>query len=215
MENDNNKLLELLASKICHDLISPIGAVANGVEFLEEMGADAGDEVINLIAHSSAQASAKLRAMRLAYGYGGADQSIKPEDVHKIFSDYISGESRITHDWDPHTLAEPLIASSKMLMNGLLLITEALPKGGEINVIQEDAQAVLITAKGENAGLHGGLHEALEQKVDIKDLTPKQVHAAIFGLLAKNYGYDLLVDEMQNNNITLKIITPEDQHLIS
>ena len=109
-----------------------------------------------------------------------------------------------------------VIATQTLIPASAASIAESAAKaGGEINVIQEDAQAVLITAKGENAGLHGGLHEALEQKVDIKDLTPKQVHAAIFGLLAKNYGYDLLVDEMQNNNITLKIITPEDQHLIS
>ena len=55
----NAAVLELLASRICHDLISPVGAVNNGVEFLEEMGADAGAEAIQLIAHSARQASVR------------------------------------------------------------------------------------------------------------------------------------------------------------
>ena len=209
MNTDNTQLLELLASKICHDLISPIGAIANGVEFLTEMGEDAGDEVTDLIAYSSAQASAKLRAMRLAYGFGGADQSIKAEDVHKIFSDFIDGEtSRLSHDWDPYSLAPSKVGSSKMLMSGLLLIVEGLPKGGNISVIQEDAQTVKIFAKGENAGLRDGLYEALKQQLDTSELQPKHIHAALFGLMAKNYDYTLYVDETETNTITLKISSP-------
>jgi histidine phosphotransferase ChpT len=76
-------MLEVLASKICHDLISPIGAVNNGVELIEDMGPDAGPEATALIAFSAQQASAKLQAFRMAYGIGGADSNIKPEDVHK------------------------------------------------------------------------------------------------------------------------------------
>jgi len=64
-------ILELMASKVCHDLISPIGAVNNGIEFLTEMGPDAGEEVTDLIAFSASQASAKLKAFRMAYGVGG------------------------------------------------------------------------------------------------------------------------------------------------
>ncbi|MDH5722306.1 MAG: histidine phosphotransferase family protein [Alphaproteobacteria bacterium] len=208
MDTSNTKLLELLASKICHDLISPVGAIANGVEFLTDMGEDSGDEITDLIAYSSSQASAKLKAMRLAYGFGGADQSIKAEDVHKIFSDFIAGESsRLSHDWDPHSLAPPVIGSSKMLMCGLMLVAEGLPKGGEIKVIQEDAQTVKIFAKGENAGLRDGLYEALKQQFNIDDLQPKHAHAALFGLMAKNYGYSLYVDETEANTITLKIST--------
>ena len=65
-------VLEILASKICHDLISPIGAVNNGVELMEEMGPDAGPEATGLIAYSAHQASAKLQVFRVAYGVGGA-----------------------------------------------------------------------------------------------------------------------------------------------
>jgi len=95
-------VLELLASKICHDLISPVGAVSNGVEILEELGADAGDDVTNLISFSATQASSKLKTMRMAYGLGGSDDSIKMEDVHQLFADYIEGEKRLSQNWDPY-----------------------------------------------------------------------------------------------------------------
>lgn len=95
-------ILELMASKICHDLISPIGAVNNGIEFLTEMGPDAGEEVTDLIAFSASQASAKLKAYRMAYGAGGADDSIKPEEVHRAIEDIVGAEKKIVQEWDPY-----------------------------------------------------------------------------------------------------------------
>ena len=85
--NKSASVIELLASRICHDLVSPVGAINNGVEFMEETGDDAEQraEALNLIAHSASQASAKLMAFRIAYGSGGRDPNIKPEDVQKAF----------------------------------------------------------------------------------------------------------------------------------
>ena len=86
--------LEALSSKICHDLISPIGAVNNGLEILEELGADAGEEVIELISFSAAQASAKLRAFRMVYGSGGSDNNLKASDAHEACLLYTSPSPR-------------------------------------------------------------------------------------------------------------------------
>lgn len=123
-------VLELLASRICHDLISPVGAVNNGVEFMQEMGTDAGEEALNLIAHSAAQAAARLQAFRLAYGAGGRDPSVKPEDVHETFGELIGGDGKIKQDWNPHGnlgFAERPVGYCKMLMAGLMLAQECLP----------------------------------------------------------------------------------------
>ena len=98
------EILEVLASKICHDLISPIGAVNNGVEILEEMGPDAGPDVTELIAYSAASASAKLKAYRLAYAAGGADINLKPEDVHEAIEGIVAKDNKIQQNWDPIAL---------------------------------------------------------------------------------------------------------------
>ncbi len=195
-------VLELLASKICHDLISPVGAVSNGVEILEELGADAGDDVTNLISFSATQASSKLKTMRMAYGLGGSDDSIKMEDVHQLFADYIAGEKRLSQDWDPYADlgVEPQRALAKMVLCGLLLVVEALPKGGVLSVTAGDqAGDILVKGTGENAGFRDGFKEAIDQSADVEDLSPKLVHGYVTGLLAKHYDYGLRIEEAEDS----------------
>jgi histidine phosphotransferase ChpT len=205
------RLLELMASKICHDLISPVGAISNGVEILEELGPDAGDDVTGLIAFSATQAAAKLKALRLAYGQGGSDSSIKPEEVHRAFGDFIKGDGRVTQDWNPHGplgIPEPITGFSKILMCGLLLTIEALPKGGKISVTDGGLHTTIIKGEGENAGFREGFREALELAADIQSLAPKHVHACMTGLLSQHYGFSVSIDQSPDHTIILKILSP-------
>ncbi|MCB1783148.1 MAG: hypothetical protein KDI13_04070 [Alphaproteobacteria bacterium] len=202
------KILELMASKICHDLISPVGAVANGVEFLEEMGPDAGEEVTGLISYSAGQASAKLQAMRMAYGAGGADSSIKLETVHEIFGDFIGGDKKISQEWDPYAPLGPEerpTGFSKILMNVLLLACEGLPKGGLIRVQNGDNGEVLVIATGENAGLRDGVSDALAGDTRIEDMEPRLVHAWLTGNVSREYRMDVTAGRMQENSVLLRI----------
>lgn len=201
------RILELMASKICHDLISPIGAISNGVEFLEDMGPESTDEITGLISFSAAQATAKLKVLRLAYGLGGADSSILPKDIHLVFGDYIGGEKRITQNWDPYRGIGPddlPKGYSKILLCTLLLATEALPKGGEISVHQ-DSHTTVITAQGENAGFRDGYVDAFDQKISADNIEPKLVHAYLTGLLSKHYGMSVTIEKGDSNNIYLRL----------
>jgi len=195
-------VLELMASKICHDLISPVGAVNNGVEFLEEMGAEAGEEITGLIAFSAQQASAKLQAFRMAYGAGGGDSGIKPEDVHKTFEAVISADGKIKQDWDPFAPIGPEILPKgfcKILMSCLLLACECLPKGGTISVTKGESGGTIIKAEGENAGMKEKALEALALQTSTENLGPKVVHSYITGIMAKNYGFKVFETETGDN----------------
>ncbi len=197
--NDDIALLELLASKICHDLISPIGAINNGVEFLEDMGADAGPEVTGLIAFSAAQASAKLQAYRMAYGAGGADANIKPADVHKAIAQMIEGDKKIKQDWDPQKI--PFGPEGfkkglcKILVCTLKLAMECLPKGGTLTAAPGKNGSVTVTAIGDNAGLKPQSAEALALATPMERMEPKYVHAYMTGLFAKRYGFTVKPSE--------------------
>ena len=201
------RILEIMASKICHDIISPVGAIANGIEIMEELGPDAGEDVTQLISHSATQASAKLKTLRLAYGLGGSDSSIIPEDVHKIFGDFIAGENRVTQNWDPNADLgiEPQTGFSKILICTLLLAIEALPKGGEISVQKEDDQTTVVTAQGDNAQFREGYISALKQETSENNIEPQHTHAYITGLLASHYGFTIDVDESKSNFIYLRL----------
>lgn len=199
----NTNFLQLMASKICHDLISPVGAIANGMEFLEEMGPDAFDDAKDLIGHSAAQASGKLQAYRIAYGAGGADGHIKPEDVHKAIEGMISGDGKITQNWDPKQPmgadgAIMLPAFSKTLICVIILLLDTLPKGGEITV-SADVGLTTVTASGANAAFREGQVDALNLSLANDDVEPKHTHAVLTGMLFDDYGYQF--DIRQENDL--------------
>lgn len=199
--------LEMLASKICHDLISPIGAVNNGIEFLTEMGPDAGEEVTDLIAFSAGQASAKLKAYRMAYGAGGADDSIKPEDVHDSIQSIVGAEDKIKQDWDPYGDFgygdDRPRAFCKILISALILAMDCLPKGGTLSVgAGKNAGETSVTASGEDASIRERSAEALSLSLSKAELEPKYVHAYVSGLLSQTYGYGMSI---QNNDGGIEI----------
>lgn len=205
-------MLEVLASKICHDLISPIGAVNNGVELLEELGTDAGPEATSLIAFSAQQASAKLQAFRLAYGVGGADSNIKPEDVYKTIDILTAQDKKIKQEWNPNTplginpaTGERPKGFCKILVCSILLGMECLPKGGTIAVIPGNGAETAVIAKGENAALRGQMAEALSLSLDPHGLDPKYVHAYMTGLLAAQYGLTVSLKDSGQGYVSVTI----------
>lgn len=189
----NTAVLELLASRICHDLISPIGAIHNGIEFMQEMGPDAVDDALGLISHSSAQASSKLKLFRLVYGAGGADSSVKPEDVHAAFGAFIEADEKITQDWDPHAdlgFGAALPAGyAKILAGTMMMAAECLPKGGQVSVTAGDQDnETLICARGDMVLLRDYYEEALSALLPVSDIDPRLVHPYVLGQLASHYG---------------------------
>lgn len=201
------RLIELISSKLCHDIISPVGAISNGVEILEELGPDAGEDVTSLIAFSATQASSKLKALRMAYGLGGADESIRIEDVHKTFEDLIAGEARLTQSWDPFADLglEPRRGHAKILLCALIFASEGMPKGGVISVDSDLEGSTIVKGLGENAHFREQYIPALNNEIAIDDLDPKLVHAYTTGVLCKNYGFQITIDESQANALFLKI----------
>ncbi|MCB1681469.1 MAG: hypothetical protein H6858_01615 [Rhodospirillales bacterium] len=206
--NECVKVLELMASKVCHDLISPIGAVSNGIEFLEEAGEAMDAEAVKLIAFSAEQASVKLKVFRLAYGAGGSDASIKPEDVHKAFGDYVAGDGRIEQDWDPFAplgLSEPPTGFCKILMCLLLALIDTLPKGGTVCVFDGGDGSTHLKSEGENAGFREGYRDALFGTAKPGNLEPKTIHPYLTHLLLSHYGYSIHVLESPAGSILLSL----------
>ena len=202
-------ILEQLASRICHDLISPVGAISNGLELLEEMGVGEGsEEAVKLINYSATQAAAKLAAFRLAYGAGGRDPNIKPEDVLKAFGKYIAGDGKIRQAWDPYSplgIDAKTPAFCKMLMVSLMLAGEALPRGGMVFVDAGQGNETLIKAEGNDAIVRDGVENALNGNFEADDIDPRLVHPAMAYLLGKKYGFSIAVKERGEGKIVYSL----------
>lgn len=207
-QNIDSTVLEILASRICHDLISPVGAVNNGVEFLQE-DMDSGDtsDAIALISMSAQSAGARLQAFRIAYGAGGRDTTVKPSDVHKIFENLVAPEGKISQDWNAETLFTGFDLEEgfcKLLMCTLILAQEALPKGGVVRVTRDGAD-VFVIAEGTDAMIRPMVDKALDRKLDISVVEPRLVHPYVIGILADQYGYTISVAGQESGKMTFKI----------
>jgi histidine phosphotransferase ChpT len=201
-------VLELLASRICHDLISPVGAVHNGVEFLEDMGmGDHSADAIGLIAHSAQQASAKLQVFRLAYGAGGRDPNITPDDIYKAFDNLVTNDGKVKQDWDSKASLfgeeERPEGFCKILMGAMLMAQETLIKGGTISVVPGvQSGSVHVVASGPDVTIRENVREALALALDPSDLDPRLVHPYVLSVIAQQYGYKINILEENVGTIT-------------
>lgn len=189
------RVLELIASRLCHDLVSPVGAVNNGVELMEDLGPDAGQEALHLISNSAQQAAAKLKCFRLCYGAAGTDKNINWNDVRDVFSDWIKATPRIKLEWDPAValkMPQPPRGFLKVLLNLLILAEECTHGDGTVMVAAYDQKpGVRISVKGDHAGFRDGAITALEGQTDIEDLDPRSIHAYVTGVFARHFGMTL------------------------
>ncbi|MDD9901830.1 MAG: histidine phosphotransferase family protein [Alphaproteobacteria bacterium] len=188
------RVLEFIASRICHDLVSPVGAISNGVELMQELGEDAGAEAVKLIATSAHQASFRLKAFRLSYGAAGTDKNIGFKDISEAFTDLISA-SRVKVTFEDGLSAKfsmPPRGFFKCLLNLLILAEECNHGEGSLNVTAIDGnKGIAIQVSGKNPGFREGAADALVGKTDPDDLDPRLVHAYVTGRFAEWFGFKL------------------------
>lgn len=173
----------LLVSRVCHDLVSPIGAVMNGLEVLEDerdsaMRADA----LKLVASSAEQAAARLQFARIAFGAAGsAGAELDLMEVGRIVRGLLRG-GKVEIDWRAASVNWPK-DWAKLLMNASLLATDSLPRGGSVRVETSSdptAPSFKVTAHGQGARLMEDVERSLRGEpggaVDGRSIQPFLTH---------------------------------------
>ncbi len=204
------KILELLASRICHDIISPVGAINNGIEFMEDAGDDMESlkQASELIAHSAQAAASRLQAFRIAYGAGGRDGNIKPEDVQKTFGALTRADGKIRQSWDPFSplgIDAKTPGFCKTLLGVMMLAMECLPKGGTVYVDPGTATETWIKAEGEGAVVREGVDKALARTIAIDEIDPRLVHPYVISLIADSLGFVVRIKETGDNSVAFTL----------
>ena len=136
-------LAALLCSKVCHDIISPVGAINNGLELLEEGGSD--EDAMALIRQSARTASARLQFARIAFGAAGsAGVQIDTGDAQNVATNYMKGE-KAEFSWEGQRVLMPK-NKVKLILNLILVANGAIPRGGKLGVkIEEPDTNLKIT----------------------------------------------------------------------
>ncbi len=172
---DQVDLAALIASRICHDLISPIGAIGNGVELLT-MEAGGQRPEIALISESVANANARIRFFRISFGAAGGDQRIARSEVLSVLTDLTRG-GRVGYAWS--SAAE--LARREVRLAFLLLqcLETAMPYGGKVQVAQSPTGWTIL-AEAPRLKIDPGLWEVLAQPAAPVGITANHVHFALF-----------------------------------
>jgi histidine phosphotransferase ChpT len=189
-------LAALLCSRVCHDLISPVGAIVNGLEVLEEENdAETKTFALELIKKSSRQASARLQFCRLAFGAAGsAGAQIDTGEAENLARGFF-GDDKTTLVWN---MPRALLPKNrvKLLLNMLVIAGQAIPRGGTLTVApigEGEAMSFRITASGLNARVPqpaaGLLSGASEHSIDAHAIQPYYT-----GLLARASGLSVAIE---------------------
>ena len=173
-------LAALLCSRVCHDVISPVGAIANGIELIDE-GSDAetSEIAMELIRSSATNASAKLQFARIAFGAAGsAGAHIDTGDAESVAKSFFDTEKKSNIEWHGE---RALMAKNrvKFLLNMVLVGLAAIPRGGLVKVEIEDPNGMpkfKITSTGINARVPPAflnlLNGTFEEAIDAHAIQP-------------------------------------------
>ncbi len=184
-------LAALLCSRVCHDLISPVGAIVNGLEVLAEEKDEATKTfAMDLITKSAATASTKLQFCRIAFGAAGsAGAQIDLGDAETIARGFFE-DDKTTLAWN---LPRALLAKNrvKLLLNMLLIAGQTIPRGGKLTVEpigSGDAMGFKVRAAGINAKISPGVPPLLSGDGGAEGLDAHRIQPFYAGLLARASG---------------------------
>jgi histidine phosphotransferase ChpT len=164
LQLDSLDLAALLCSRVCHDVISPVGAIVNGLEVLaEEKDQSMRDFALDLINRSAKTASARLQFARIAFGAAGsAGSAIDTGDAEQVSKGFFN-DDKIKLSWAGPRLLMPK-NRVKLLLNLLVIGASCIPRGGSLDFVLEgdgDFPTFTITAQGKNARIPHGVEASL------------------------------------------------------
>ncbi len=206
------RLAELVTSRICHDLITPIGAINTGLELLSDTTdthLTESDEILTLILQSAQAASARVSFFRVAFGSSGRNVSL--EEVRQLIVNYFTRSKMIFH-WknvSPSDLA--FDGWGRVLLNVILWMSECAPRGGTLDIFlpKQESSTLSLLLKADSIICHQGTLEALEGRVPVQDLSPRTIPCYLIHCLVKEKESQLKVQQTSSpSELSLEIKSP-------
>ena len=182
----------LLCSRLCHDLLSPVGAMNNGLELLaDETDPEMRVRCLELLTESARASANKLKFFRLAFGAaGGFGDVVDAREAKAAIEGLLGDNARIEIGWlvEDATLSKTAI---KVLLNLVLMAGDSLVRGGRLDVgaeMKNGTTEIVVRVEGQRLVLDAELRTALNGEADEKNLTPRAAAAWLVHLLAAESG---------------------------
>lgn len=209
------KAAQLLCSRLCHDLVGPVGAINAGLELLAEAsgpyGADGADGAFELVNRSSGEIARRLAFFRTAFGLGGgAASGASLAETRRLTRDFLAG-GNVSLDWPDDEEAALSPGAAKLLLNLVLLGSECLPRGGGLAVRfaeLPEGLGVALVAGGPGARFRSDVRDALAPRLSEEVLTARNVHGHYAACLAEELGSAIEVLEDTAGEVRLAVLLP-------
>ena len=186
------ELASLLCSRLCHDLLSPVGALTNGLELLaDEKDPDMRQRCFELLEQSAKTSADKLRFFRLAFGAAGGFGEMVPVDEPRALIDALAGAyNRVTVNWalGGDTLPK---AAVKVLLNLAQMGMDALVRGGTLDIAAEfrdGSSEIVVRASGPRIAFDPTIGAALDGTLPVSELSSRTAAAAMLQRVAASAG---------------------------
>lgn len=183
-----SSLAALLSARICHDLISPIGALGTAIEVLDDdSNVEMHEDAMGLVRLSSKQAGAKLRFLRLAFGAGGSAPGIIGVDELKALTGdmYEGGKASISWGNCVDGLEKN---TARLLLNLVMLAVQAVPRGGDVKIIASEANGATtlsLAATGAKSRLDANVEKTLSGKAPEDGFDGRTIQPFYAGMIAR------------------------------
>ncbi|MEE4339468.1 histidine phosphotransferase family protein [Erythrobacter sp.] len=210
-------LASLLCSRLCHDLLSPVGALSNGLELLaDENDPEMRERCVELLEASAKISTDKLKFFRLAFGAaGGFGDSVPIEEAQQVIGALAGDAKKIEVNWAmaENTLPKPAI---KVLLNLAQIALDALLRGGRLDIGAERLEGnveIVARATGPRIAFDETIGRALQGELGAGELTSRTAAAHMIAVLAEELGGGLQY-RLADDALVLGAVIPEPEGMI-
>ncbi len=201
-------LAALLCSRVCHDVISPVGAIANGLELMDDPETDAElrATALDMVRSSAKTATAKLKFCRIAFGAAGsAGAMIDMSEAGEVARAFV-GEEKVKLEWLAPRENRPK-QEVKLILNMLLIALAGIPRGGVVTVTAE-GHVLTVRAQGERAKINEAMASALNGTADLLTLDARLVQPYYARQLAEAAGLRIKMEMESENTVVVLAQAP-------
>lgn len=216
-DNTQPDLAALLCSRLCHDLLSPVGAMSNGLELLaEEHDPAMRKQCMDLLEQSAKTSTDKLKFFRLAFGAaGGFGEMVEVAEPKALVDALIASNKRIEANWTMDAAKLPKDAV-KVLLNLAHMAIDALVRGGTLDIGAEMTGGnteIVVRAEGPKIAFDETIGEALQGDLPLAELSGRTAPAYMIAQLARKAGGGLQY-QLTGDALVLGAVLPQPEGLI-
>ena len=210
-------LAALLCSRLCHDMLSPVGAMSNGLELLaDETDPAMREQCLELLAMSARASSDKLRFFRLAYGAaGGYGEMVEVSEAKAVIDSLVESAKRVEANWAMEAAKLPKDAV-KVLLNLAHIALDALIRGGTLDIGAEllgGNTEIVVRATGDKIAFDESVGKALQGELPLAELSSKTAPAHMIAMVAESSGGGLQY-KLSDGALVLGAVLPQPSGLI-